>query len=84
MSFLLNFSSERFPWVKTGLLISGISSLSAIVWYIHKLKSRIHLLEKYSNLEPKSGMIDLIGKTPIIELKTLSEFTGCRIYVNFI
>lgn len=61
-----------------GILLGGISAVS---WYIMKLHERISLLEKYSNLKPKCGMIGLIGNTPIIELKSLSEFTGCRIYV---
>lgn len=61
-----------------GVVLGGVYG---VAWYVMKLHERIRLLEKYSNLRPKSGMIGLIGKTPIIELKSLSEFTGCRIYV---
>lgn len=81
MSFLLNKFNQDSKIFKYGLVVGGVCTLTATAWYIVKLKNDIRLLEKYSNLKPKSGMIDLIGKTPIIELKTLSEYTGCRIYV---
>jgi hypothetical protein len=43
------------------LTIAGLSLTAAVYW--HK-KFSAH--QKYSNLEPKDSMLDLIGNTPII------------------
>ena len=63
-------------------ILAGLGLFSACGWYIHKLKQQIELLKKYSCLEPKQGMVELIGHTPIVKLETLSKLTKCEIYVK--
>ena len=38
--------------------------------------------KKYSLLKPKTSVKELIGKTPILKLQSLSSLTGCDIYVK--
>lgn len=62
---------------------AGIATLtvaSVTVWllveYIRKLKQTARRI--YSTMD---GFTELIGDTPLVELKSLSEATGCRIVV---
>lgn len=63
-------------------LILGGVTITSLALYIQKLKSELKLEKKYSLLRPKSSIKELIGKTPILKLESLSKLTGCDIYVK--
>ena len=55
------------------LVALGITTLAALVTF--------SLLKRKKKTIQKKRMIDLIGNTPLIYLKSLSEALGCEIYV---
>lgn len=72
------FTKMPLPWKV--LLQSTASIISLIIITRELLKPR-H--EGLSKLQPKSrGVQSLIGNTQLVEIKSLSRFTGCKIYAK--
>ena len=71
---------EKQKQILIGSLIGlGGISLMGILWLLKCNKNE----KKWSNKTPKNSMLDLIGNTPIIYLKTLSKILEVDIYVPF-
>lgn len=63
-----------------------ITASSASILYILYLLKQLNDIRKSKNLttlSPKSrGVESLIGNTPLVEIKSLSKLTGCKIYAK--
>lgn len=64
-----------------GVFVAGLT-LGSLLIYIKKLREELSAHKKYSCLKPKGSVKELIGKTPILKLESLSSLTECDIYVK--
>lgn len=78
---LSKFAEKISPRISGGLLLAGLT-LGSLLLYIRALKKELALHKKYSCLRPKPSVKELIGKTPILKLESLSRLTGCDIYAK--
>lgn len=63
------------------LLLQSSASIITVVLLIRELKRKSS--QNLTSLSPKSrGVESLIGNTPLIEIKSLSTLTGCKIYAK--
>ncbi|CAI5760762.1 unnamed protein product [Candida verbasci] len=59
------------------------ASFISIILLIKELRSLYNKANKLTSLPPRSrGVESLIGNTPLIEIKSLSKLTGCKIYAK--
>ncbi|EGW30533.1 uncharacterized protein SPAPADRAFT_143060 [Spathaspora passalidarum NRRL Y-27907] len=62
---------------------AAVLSLVIILKELHGLLTRDTTKDKLTLLPPRTrGVESLIGNTPLIEIKSLSKFTGCKIYAK--
>ena len=76
----MDFIKKILPIDKKDYILQGISITSQATAY-HFYKKYV-IYQKYSNKDPKSSIMELIGNTPIVYQKSLSEITGCEIYIK--
>ncbi|KAI5956869.1 cys12 [Candida jiufengensis] len=70
-------------WKLTLQTSATVISLIIIVNELHKAYKRLYDTTSLTSLPPKSrGIESRIGNTPIIEIKSLSAKTGCKIYAK--
>ncbi|CAK7893359.1 putative mitochondrial cysteine synthase [[Candida] anglica] len=59
----------------------SLAATAVVVKQVYELTSGSD--QKLSSLPPRSrGVTSLIGNTPLVEIKSLSKLTGCRIYAK--
>lgn len=58
-------------------------ALASTVYIINEIRKLLNNNGQLSSLPPKSrGVESLVGNTPLIEIKSLSKMTGCKIYAK--
>lgn len=76
LSISSEFSSEFF----LGLGI-GIAS-SALAYFFTQLFFKSKANDEWSNKQVKKSVLELVGKTPMLKLQTLSKVLGNEIFVG--
>src|SRR5947207_2750411 len=93
---LNNTSQQLFYGLLAGVIFT-LSTNSFINWWKRKNQDGIHKVNKNtrdlkSHKQPSDirsediadGIEGLIGNTPLMRIKSLSDFTGCEILVNIL
>lgn len=57
-------------------------SSSSTAENLRKLEARVKAVEANPSMKAGSSIIDAIGNTPLVEMKSLSQETGCRVLLK--